>query len=161
MKDFNDVVFDVIWNKTKDSVSVEVLADGAELTMYIGGTAAGVGDRMTVNEMFSEANGVTIPKNTYPNTGKGAHNAYKTYTLKLNRDEWSGTEIGPIAKSIYVRVMKSGDLVTLEADQGHAAGKIAVGTDYDWCNERDAIEETYPKFPSYVGGTVGNFQWYK
>jgi len=159
--DFNDVVFDVIWNKTQSKVSIEVLADGAELTMYIGGTAAGVGNRMNVNEMFSEANGMTIPKNTYPNTAAGKHHVYKTYTFELNDDEWSGSEIGSIAKSIYVRVMKSGDLVTLEADQGHAAGKIAVGTDYDWCNERDAIEEIYPKFPSYVGGTVGNFQWYK
>ena len=159
--DFNDVVFDVIWNKTQNTVSIEVLADGAELTMYIGGTAAGVGDRMNVNEMFSEANGTTIPKNTYPNTAAGAHKAYKTYTFTLNNDEWSGTDIGSIAKSIYVRVMKSGQLVTLDAVKGKAAGKIAVGKDYDWCSEREAIDVVYPKFPDYVGGTVGNYEWYK
>jgi len=160
--DFNDVVFDVIWNKTKGTVSIEVLADGAEYTMYIGGTEASVGDRMTVNEMFSEANGVEIPKNIYPNTGKeeGAHKAYKTYTFTLNNDEWSGTEIGPIAKSIYVRVMKSGDLVTLEAEKGIAAGKIAVDPNFDWCNENQPIEGKYPLFPDYVKGRVANFEWY-
>lgn len=160
--DFNDVVFDVIWNKTQNTVSIEVLADGAELTMYIGGTAAGVGNRMTVNEMFSEANGITIPKSVYPNTAAGAHYAYKTYIFDLNSDEWSGTDIESIARSIYVRVMKSGQLVTLEAPVGKAAGKIAVGDDYDWCNERQDITDKYGnKFTEYVGGQHTWNTWYK
>ena len=160
--DFNDVVFDVIWNKTQNKVSIEVLADGAELTMYIGGTAAGVGNRMTVNEMFSEANGVTIPKNVYPNTAAGKHYEYNTYTFELNSDEWLGSDIGSIAKSIFVRVMKSGQLVTLEAPKGKAAGKIAVGDDYDWCDERQDITEKYGnKFTEYVGGQHTWNTWYK
>ena len=160
--DFNDVVFDVIWNKTQNTVSIEVLADGAELTMYIGGTAAGVSERMNVNEMFSEANGVTIPKSVYPNTAAGAHYAYKTYKFDLNSDEWSGTDIGSIARSIYVRVMKSGQLVTLEAPVGKAAGKIAVGDDYDWCDERQDITDKYGnKFKEYVGGQHTYNTWYK
>jgi len=160
--DFNDVVFDVIWNKTQGTVSIELLADGAEFTMYIGGTAAGVGNRMTVNEMFSEANGVTIPKSVYPNTAAGAHYAYKTYKFDLNSDEWSGTDIGSIARSIYVRVMKSGQLVTLEAPVGKAAGKIAVGDDYDWCDERQDITDKYGnKFTEYVGGQHTYNTWYK
>jgi len=160
--DFNDVVFDVIWNKTQGTVSIELLADGAEFTMYIGGTAAGVGNRMTVNEMFSEANGVTIPKSVYPNTAAGAHYAYKTYKFDLNSDEWSGTDIGSIARSIYVRVMKSGQLVTLEAPVGKAAGKIAVGDDYDWCDERQDITDKYGnKFKEYVGGQHTYNTWYK
>jgi len=160
--DFNDVVFDVIWNKTQNVVSVELLADGAELTMYIGGTAAGVGERMNVNEMFSEANGVTIPKSVYPNTAAGAHYAYKTYKFDLNSDEWSGTDIESIARSIYVRVMKSGQLVTLEAPVGKAAGKIAVGDDYDWCDERQDITDKYGnKFTEYVGGQHTYNTWYK
>ena len=160
--DFNDVVFDVIWNKTQGTVSIEVLADGAEFTMYIGGTAAGVGNRMTVNEMFSEANGVTIPKSVYPNTAAGKHHEYKTYTFTLNDDEWEGTEIGPIAKSIFVRVMKSGSLVTLSADPGKAAGKIAVGTDYDWCDERQDITNKYGnKFAEFVAKRLSWNTWYK
>ena len=153
--DFNDVVFDVIWNKTQGTVSIELLADGAEFTMYIGGTAAGVGNRMTVNEMFSEANGVTIPKSVYPNTAAGAHYAYKTYKFDLNSDEWSGTDIGSIARSIYVRVIKSNKLVTLTAEKGRTASKIAVGTDYDWCDERQDIDDKYNgKFKRYVDKNI-------
>ena len=153
--DFNDVVFDVIWNKTQGTVSIELLADGAEFTMYIGGTAAGVGNRMTVNEMFSEANGVTIPKSVYPNTAAGAHYAYKTYKFDLNSDEWSGTDIGSIANSIYVRVIKSNKLVTLTAEKGRTASKIAVGADYDWCDERQDIDDKYNgKFKRYVDKNI-------
>ena len=160
--DFNDVVFDVIWDKTQGTVSIELLADGAEFTMYIGGTADGVGNRMTVNEMFSEANGVTIPKSVYPNTAAGAHYAYKTYKFDLNSDEWSGTDIGSIARSIYVRVMKSGQLVTLTAEKGRTASKIAIGTDYDWCDERQDIDEKFGgKFSEYVGGAHSWNTWYK
>ena len=160
--DFNDVVFDVIWNKTQGTVSIELLADGAEFTMYIGGTAAGVGNRMTVNEMFSEANGVTIPKSVYPNTAAGAHYAYKTYKFDLNSDEWSGTDIGSIARSIYVRVMKSNKLVTLTAEKGRTASKIAVGIDYDWCDERQDIDTKFSgKFSEYVKGAHSWDTWYK
>ena len=159
--DFNDVVFDVIWNKTQGTVSIELLADGAEFTMYIGGTAAGVGNRMTVNEMFSEANGVTIPKSVYPNTAAGAHYAYKTYKFDLNSDEWSGTDIGSIARSIYVRVMKSNKLVTLTAEKGRTASKIAVGIDYDWCDERQDIDTKFSgKFSEYVKGAHSWDTWY-
>ena len=159
--DFNDVVFDVIWNKTQGTVSIELLADGAEFTMYIGGTAAGVGNRMTVNEMFSEANGVTIPKSVYPNTAAGAHYAYKTYKFDLNSDEWSGTDIGSIANSIYVRVIKSNELVTLTAEKGRIASKIAVGADYDWCDEREDVDKKFGgRFSQYVKGQLGD-TWYK
>ena len=162
--DFNDVVFDVIWNKTQNIVSIELLADGAEFTMYIGGTKDGVGDCLSVNEMFSKANGdIDIPKRTYPNTAPGAHNAYNTYTFTLNNNEWSGNTIGQIAKSIYIRVMKSGELITLSADQGKAASKIAVGTDYEWCDENqfiDAQDKYNGKFARYVKRELGD-DWYK
>ena len=161
--DFNDVVFDVIWNKTQNIVSIELLADGAEFTMYIGGTEDGVGDCLSVNEMFSKANGdIDIPKRTYPNTAPGAHNAYNTYTFTLNNNEWAGNTIGQIAKSIYIRVMKSGELITLSADQGKAASKIAVGTDYEWCDEREDVDDKFGgKFSEYVGGAHSWNTWYK
>lgn len=163
--DFNDAVFDVNWNKTKNKVSVKVLAAGGELTMYIGGTAAGVDGVRTVNDYFAAANpNAGITAKTMINTAAGQHDQYNTFEYDLDSSEWSGTTIGEIAKSIYIRVMKSGELITLTADQGKAASKIAVGTDYDWCDERQDIDEKFGgRFSEYVqkkGGHSWN-TWYK
>ena len=161
--DFNDAVFDVIWNKTKGTVSIKVLAAGGELTMYIGGTAAGVDSVKTVNELFKEANpDENITEKTMINTAPGRHTEYKSFKLPLEKDWWSGNTIGQIAKSIYIRVMKSGELITLSADQGKAASKIAVGTDYEWCDEREDVDDKFGgKFSEYVGGAHSWDTWYK
>ena len=161
--DFNDAVFDVIWNKTKGTVSIKVLAAGGELTMYIGGTEAGVEGVKTVNELFQEANrDKNITEKTMINTAPGRHTEYKSFKLPLEEGWWSGNTIGQIAKSIYIRVMKSGELITLSADQGKAASKIAVGTDYEWCDEREDVDEKFGgKFSEYVGGAHSWDTWYK
>ena len=161
--DFNDAVFDVIWNKTKGTVSIKVLAAGGELTMYIGGTAAGVDSVKTVNELFKEANpDKNITEKTMINTAPGRHTEYKSFKLPLEKDWWSGNTIEQIAKSIYIRVMKSGELITLSADQGKAASKIAVGTDYEWCDEREDVDDKFGgKFSEYVGGAHSWDTWYK
>ena len=161
--DFNDAVFDVIWNKTKGTVSVKVLAAGGELTMYIGGTADGVEGVKTVNELFKEANpDENITEKTMINTAPGRHTEYKSFKLPLEEGWWSGNTIGQIAKSIYIRVMKSGELITLSADQGKAASKIAVGTDYEWCDEREDVDDKFGgKFSEYVGGAHSWDTWYK
>ena len=161
--DFNDAVFDVIWNKTAGTVSVKVLAAGGELTMYIGGTSTGVSDVKTVNELFKEANpDKNITEKTMINTAPGRHTEYKPFTLPLEEGWWSGNTIGQIAKSIYIRVMKSGELITLSADQGKAASKIAVGTDYEWCDEREDVDDKFGgRFSEYVGGAHSWDTWYK
>ena len=163
--DFNDAVFDVKWNKTQNKVSVKVLAAGGELTMYIGGTAAGVDGVRTVNDYFAAANpNAGITAKTMINTAAGQHDQYNTFEYDLDPTWWSGTTIGEIAKSIYIRVMKSGELITLTADQGKAASKIAVGPDYEWCDERQDIDEKFDgRFSEYVqkkGGHSWN-TWYK
>lgn len=161
--DFNDVVFDVIWNKTQNKVSIELLAAGGELTIYVGGDASGVSKVQSVNEYFTMVNpdkGIT--EKTMINTYGGKHKEYKTYTYVLDNTWWSGDNIGDIAKSIYIRVMKSGELMTLTADQGKAASKIAVGTDYEWCDERQDIDAKYnEKFSQFVGGAYSWNTWYK
>ena len=161
--DFNDAVFDVIWNKTAGTVSVKVLAAGGELTMYIGGTADGVEGVKTVNELFQEANrDKNITEKTMINTAPGRHTEYKSFKLPLEKGWWSGNTIEQIAKSIYIRVMKSGELITLSADQGKAASKIAVGTDYEWCDEREDVDDKFGgKFSEYVGGAHSWDTWYK
>ena len=169
--DFNDVVFDVIWNKTQNKVSIKVLADGAEYTMYIGGAdEKSVDGLMTVNEMFEASNPDKKPisKRTYPNTAPGSHddhdNLYYTpYEFDLDSTEWKGDKIGQIANSILVRVSKSGVLMTLTAPEAGAAAKVAVGTDYDWCDENqfiDAQDKYNGKFARYVKRELGD-DWYK
>ena len=168
--DFNDVVFDVNWNKTQGKVSVKVLAAGGELTLYIGGTAAGVTNVRTVNDRFAEANpDKKITEKTMINTAAGYHNEYNTFEFDLSNDEWdsNSNNINAIAKSIYVRVMKSNELTTLKAEKGKAAAKICVGTDYVWCDERQDIDAKYPsndpekgKFSKYVDGQGNWDNWY-
>ena len=160
--DFNDVVFDVIWNRTQGKVSVKVLAAGGELTLYIGGTAAGVTNVRTVNDRFAKANPEkNINEKTMINTAEGKHNEYNTFEFDLSNDEWEGDNINAIAKSIYVRVMKSNELITLTAEQGEATAKIAVGTDFDWCNERQNIDEKFKNFTGFVNGKYSWDTWYK
>ncbi len=162
--DFNDVVFDVKWNKTQDKVSVKVLAAGGELTLYIGGTEAGVEGVRTVNSRFADANPDKkndITEKTMINTAEGKHNEYNTFEYDLSKEEWKGSDIKEIAKSIYVRVMKSNELITLPAVQGKATAKIAVGTDYDWCNERQNIDEKFENFRGFVKGEYSWDTWYK
>ena len=160
--DFNDVVFDVIWNKTQNKVSVNLLAAGGELTLYVGGTEDGVDGVQTVNSLFQLANtDKTIGEKDMLNTATGRHNEFKPYLYELDNTWWSGTTIHAIAKSIYVRVMKGGNLVTLPAVQGEATAKIAVGTDYDWCNERQNIDEKFENFRGFVKGEYSWDTWYK
>ena len=168
--DFNDVVFDVIWNKTQNVVSVELLAAGGELTIYVGGDENGVGDIRSVNEYFILGNPDRkddITDKTMINTvfdpnnpSKDYKHEFKTYKYDLKKG-WSGNSIEEIANSIYVRVIKSNKLVTLTAEKGRTASKIAVGTDYDWCDERQDIDTKYNgKFSQYVQGQLGD-TWYK
>ena len=162
--DFNDVVFDVNWNKTQGKVSVKVLAAGGELTLYIGGTADGVEGVRTVNDRFKDTNPEKkdiITEKTMINTEGGKHNEYNTFEYDLSNDEWEGDNINAIAKSIYVRVMKSNELITLTAEQGEATAKIAVGTDFDWCNERQNIDEKFKNFTGFVNGKYSWDTWYK
>ncbi len=159
--DFNDAVFDVIWNKTQKKVSIKILAAGGELSMWIGGTAAGA-NRSSVNEYFALANkDKNITEKTMINTAPGLHNEYNPYEYELNANEWSGTTIEAIANSIYIRVMKSGEPIILTAEKGKVAAKIAVGADYVWCDERQDVDEKYNgKFSEYVQGSHSWNTWY-
>ncbi len=61
-----------------------------------------------------------------------------------------------------LRVQKSGTQFVLKAPKGEAPSKIAVDTDYEWCDERQDIEEKYgSKFTEYVGGAHSWNTWYK
>ena len=160
--DFNDVVFDVIWthipgndDKSSQEVKIKLLACGAEYRIYIGSDE----NNFEIHEEFGKSNpGRGITLNKYDINTVGSHETYTYPVITLSDDCWSGTTIKQIAKSILVRVSKSGTLYELSADQGKAASKIAVGTDYDWCDENQDIDAKY-YFKEYVGDPDAASKW--
>ena len=160
--DFNDIVFDVKWDKDNDKVYVKFLAAGGELPIFIGND--GDVEPWELHQLFKEANdGKNISTKTMMNTYAGQHNAYSCPEKELPSGWWSGSDIKTIAKSIKIRVKKSSvpEAIELLAPVGQVPSKIAVGTDYEWCDERQAIDTKYNgKFSQYVQGQLGD-TWYK
>ena len=154
--DFNDVVFDVMWNTTKNTVSIKLLAAGGELPIYIGNDD----NAREIHELFSEANPTrNITVKTMMNTYQGQHNSYSCPEVLLDDNWWSGNNIQDIANSIMLRVQKSGTQFVLKAPKGEAPSKIAVDTDFEWCDERDNIDDIYHgNFKKYVEGESG-YEW--
>ena len=159
--DFNDVVFDVYWthipgndDKSTQEVKIKLMACGAEFSIYIGSDD----DNIEIHDKFAKANdGRGITGRTYTINTKGARD-YNCPEITLLPDSWSGTTIKQVAKSILVRVSKSGTLYELSADKGRAASKIAVGTDYEWCDEYQDINAKY-YFQEYVGNKEAESIW--
>ena len=165
--DFNDVVFDVIWthipgndDKSSQEVKIKLLACGAEYRIYIGSDE----NNFEIHEEFGNSNpGRGITLNKYDINTVGSHETYTYPVITLSDDCWSGTTIKQIAKSILVRVSKSGTLYELSAEKGRAASKIAVGTDFRWCDEWDDIDGNKSgyngKFSKYVSDKYAAEKW--
>ena len=158
--DFNDVVFDVYWthipgndDKSTQEVKIKLMACGAEFSIYIGSDD----DNIEIHNEFAKVNDRGITGRTYTINTKGARD-YNCPEITLLPDSWSGTTIKQVAKSILVRVSKSGTLYELSADKGRAASKIAVGTDYEWCDEYQDINAKY-YFQEYVGDPEAANKW--
>lgn len=154
--DFNDVVFDV-YRYTKSTklhtagdVWVILRAAGGTLPLYVAG--------YEVHEMFGVDGTTMVNTNAQARGLKGADRP--AVPIQLTSSQYSGTTIGEIAKSIEVKVIKDVPCI-LEAPDGKIASKIAVKCDYEWCNERQDIDDKYKiegksesAFASYVKGDV-------
>ncbi len=164
--DFNDAVFDVSWthipgndDKNTQSVKITIYAAGGELPLFIG-----IADDPTweIHALLGAVNdGVT--SKTMMNTYENKHHAYNyRENVDLPSEAWSvGSTIQEVAKSIGIYVRKSGSTLPLTAEKGKAASKIAVNPRFDWCNERQDIDDKYNgKFTQYVKGELGNDEWY-
>lgn len=170
--DFNDVVFTVKWNKTANTVNVTLLAAGGTLPLYIGGTELGseeenYTDGYEVHAKFAEKNpNKVITTGTMINTYENRHEEYKTPTFEVTNFNHDATDIGQVANSIKVAVKKYGKMIELKAPAGQVPTKIAVGKDFEWCDERQDIDDKYrlidgtPLFKNYVQGVIGN-DWYR
>ena len=164
--DFNDVVFDVYWTYTPGSakeaqtVKVIVRAAGGELPIFIGN----VDNKLEIHKLFENVNDKSrgITSKTMMNTYAGQHTSYTCPEVLVENNWWKGSSIQSIAKSIKIYVQKSGTPYELTAEKGEAACKIAVGTDYEWCDEREDINVKYNgNFEKYVKGQIADYEWYK
>lgn len=143
--DFNDVVFDVEYREGIGKTFVTIQAAGGTLPLYVAGRE--------VHQLFADAYpGMNITTGTMINTNASngiSGLAPVTFTID-----------GVINPSdIEVAVSKNDNLVSLAAEIGQAASKIAVDPDFEWCNEREYITSRYPNFSNYVKDTKNN--WYK
>ena len=125
--DFNDVVFDVIYNYKEGKSAIILQAAGGTYPLYVAGheVHAAFGNFAT-NQMINT---------------KAGPNADPVLI-----------EIPAVnhGLDIEIKVVKpSGDLI-LDAVAGRAPHKIAVKKDFVWCDERDDIEKKYPNFGNYV-----------
>lgn len=178
--DFNDVVFDVQLADNNTKVKVTLLAAGGTLPLIVGDMDH------EVHELFAAANpDKNISTSSMINTGStGEKYTFincKEATFYLDvKSEWfndAGTGddalVKAVAKNMPVQVYKlendTKTWVTMECKKGEPAAKIAVGQDYNWCDERTDIRDEfvstygnghYSNFTLYVKGIIDG-KWYK
>lgn len=147
--DFNDVVFDVYYDKngTTNAAQIQLLAAGGTLPLTVGG--------IEVHGQFGEGYGSGIMINTgaKANVNNETAKPYLIQNVFINNDK-----LDDVNKNVVVKVTKFGEEVTLKALQGEPAAKFATTDKVDWPSEREAIEEKYPNFKSWVGDA--NVKWY-
>ena len=168
--DFNDVVFDVTWSRTVDAnnnisnsvVTITLKAAGGTLPLYV--------DGKEVHQLYQE-NNMTLFINQYTMINTHAEDLSLSGISGLADITWTttnytGSTIEDIANSIDVMVKKNGQEIHLAAPVGGIASKIGVKTNYEWCNERQDIEEKYKlidntsPFREWVRGIYPANDWY-
>lgn len=161
--DFNDVVFDVYrYKKTtklhnEGEVWIILQAAGGTLPLYVAGYEVHDQFQVPVNEM--------VNTNAQARGLSGADRG--PVAIQLTSDQYSGSTIGEIANSIEIRVKKKDAELILQAPVGAIASKIGVGCDFEWCNERQDIDNKYkltngnPLFKQYVQGILPDNGWYQ
>lgn len=137
--DFNDVVFDVTW-VSESKVKIKILAAGGTLPLTVGWDGTGE-DYITheVHYMLGYSESTMI--NTHSTVGNhidGVAPYPFEFTGSFRKDHFAED----VRDNIPVKVRKNGVWYDINAEQGRAPGKIAVGTDYNpWCNERVDIDD--------------------
>lgn len=160
--DFNDVVFDVCPDATKNKTTLIIRCVGGELPLYIGLAGDPLDDAHDVHKVCGL--GATSMTNTgWDNGGK------IDYNKVCGRIVLNGTiDTRSKARNIVITVVKKKETIQLTAEIGRVPSKICVGTDYKWCPERVDIDDMYHTgdndllFKEYVSGSLANDDsWYK
>ena len=160
--DFNDVVFDVDWVSTTKA-KITLVAAGGTLPLVIGvpegqeDTEAGqeneVHHKFGVNTgtMVNIGNmGITVAKNNLPTFEVDGTFVEDNFPASCN------------SIRIAVRKMdKNGQYMWIElnAEKAKVASKMAVHKLYDYCTEREDIEDKYDKFPDWVKDSSVIWYW--
>jgi len=145
--DFNDVVFDVINGGT----TLRLRAAGGELELY-------VADQEVHDAFATKYSGIT--RTTLINTGWNGPVDYENYYVDIPSGGTYSTRA--LAESIPIVVKKNGQMITLKAEKAKVASKVAVGSDFEWCAEREDIDKKFRKkdytklFQQYVIGKLGD-----
>lgn len=133
--DFNDVVFDVVYNyKGKSAIILQ--AAGGTLPLYVADHE--------VHEAFG------VGTSDMVNTGWGPNRKPVLIPLDVSYDD---------ANDIPVVVYKNNQDFPLEAGVGKAPHKLAVVPNLEWAGERDDIEGKYPLFLQWVKNP--QTRWYE
>lgn len=134
--DFNDVVFDVVYDYDDNQSAIILQAAGGTLPLYL--TYAPSNFSVEVHDAFGGyGTGEMI------NTGAGPNELPKLLPL--------GAKIENADLIVVtVEVPSAAAPVELKAEQGRAPHKIAVPTSFNWMTEWKDIETDYPGFSSYV-----------
>ena len=134
--DFNDAVFDLYLNENNKVTEIELLWTGAQFNITVDGKE--IHDKLGIDEgTFS----TTVGSYKFvPSVGKGVWSpgevpvkALRTYEETVNGEK---------------KIMNAD--IDLEAVRGYAPGKILVKPTFQWCGEREAIDEKYPLFKDWV-----------
>ena len=143
--DFNDVVFDVF-------------SDGKILVRACGGTLPLTVAGQEVHALFGQSTSTMI------NTGWNGTIDYVNTYQEINY----GSSIPDVAAAYAIPVVVTKKVagvekpIPLTAVRAKVASKIAVGSDYKWCAEREDIDSKYHKadgtklFQQYVIGRLGD-----
>ena len=137
--DFNDVVFDVTW-VSESKVKIKILAAGGTLPLTVGWDGTGE-DYITheVHYMLGYSESTMI--NTHSTVGNHI-DGVAPYEFEFTGTFSKANFAANVRDNIPVKVRKNGVWYDINAEQGRAPGKIAVGTDYNpWCNERVDIDD--------------------
>lgn len=154
--DYNDVVFTVGFSKKQDSndsyqnhlyAHITLLAAGGTMPLYVGGKANGV----EVHNAFG------VSTSTMVNTNNGTESRPSVqFLLDLGRTDWEKT-ITANPKDIEVFVEGKTNL-TLGTEVGKPSEKLCVDQHFQWCDEREPIDERHPDFKNWVKNG-GEFRW--
>lgn len=145
--DFNDIVLDV--RITATGADCILQAAGATLPIRINGD-----DQLEVHRLFNVAQNVMV--NTHA-TERGLKNGATcepvTFTLTGQFETAADIQI-----EVNKGTVESPLWITLFANRGEPACKIAVDDTVVWPDERVSIKDVYPHFPEWVGNPT--VKWY-
>ena len=160
--DFNDAVFDVQLFDNNSKVKITLRAAGGTLPLYIGND----NEAVEIHAKFKEFNpglsistGTMLSTGTSNSTGKYAYTGCAVPSYFIN-NTFGSTNVKEVAKNIPIKVQKlvNGEmqLILLECEKGKATAKVAVNENFDWCDEREHINEKYRNYDEY-GNEYGGF----